>query len=174
MRAKPKQANKVAHALRHAPAEIKRRWVEEFSEDASVAMGRLLRGASHVCPECGYDGRRIDKNGHHYACGCEEPNVQAVRLYCELAGAVGAQNTFILQLNQTLGIRDEAELRSLVESGRRLQTLTADATSSLESFRDEALGVLLDCLSVRPEWRGDVLARLGVKALPESTNGVHP
>ena len=166
--------NKIAHALRHAPAEVKRRWVEQFDEDATEAMAVLLKGSSHVCPMCKYDaGPRKGPEGRVYACGCDKPNVQAVRLYCELAGAVGPMQAFILNLSQNYGVANEGELKELVDSGRRMRQLQADATASLNDLIDESVSLLLEAQRIDARAVQVALTRLqGV--VPETNgNGAH-
>lgn len=134
----------------------------------------------------------VDRGGEKFAAGlvealepsvpcglCKRPRYQvwAYRTFAKVAKLTNTEPQVLVAILQQYGVQNEDEMRSLVDAGRRLQTLTADATSSLEAFRDESLGVLEDCLRLHPEWRGEVLARLGGKAILEAgeTNGqAHP
>lgn len=160
------QSNIVAHALRHAPAAVKKRWVEEFDQDATEAMRTLLQGASHVCPMCKYDA------GPKYACSCERPNVQAVRLYCELAEAVGPAQSIIVSLNATLGVKDQDELRNLVESGKRMAQLRDSLESDPAAFLEEGLALVESVLRMQPDKTPEVMKRLKkLSAATVETNG---
>jgi hypothetical protein len=59
------------------------------------------------------------------------------------------------------GVRDEAELESLIEGGRKLEQITADVDSWLEKLRDDAVEVLRQIFLRRPEFRSGVLESLG-------------
>lgn len=167
-KAERSQLNKLAHTLaEYAPRQVKQEWVAKFHDQASDAFGKLLTGSAHACPEC----------------GCNRPNVQAVRLYCELAGAVGAQNQFFL----SLGFPSEADLMQRLESGARFEELRAEASpqalleASLEVVQMvlgkhpdvtglmRVVGVVVGLLGEHPEWREMVLARL--TSFAEEANG---
>jgi len=141
--------NRLVAAINgYLPAAIKRQWVEEFHEDASVAFKALLTGSAHVCDEC----------------HCERPNVHAVRLYAELAGMVGQANQFIF----SLGFKSEGELLALAEQGRRLEAMKLDASSSLEAAVESAVSLLLLAFREDPTRRASVLARLQSEAVVTS------
>ena len=99
----------------------------------------------------------------------------AVRNVLEMAKLVGTQPQIMMAFFQAAGVRDQGEALALMDSGRRLQSLTADATSSLEGIEAEALGFLEELWRLHPERRGAALSRLqgAVPSLPPSTNGAH-
>ena len=45
--------------------------------------------------------------------------MEAVKLYAEIAGLKGTESRIIFQLNTTLGVKNESELREMVELGKR-------------------------------------------------------
>lgn len=145
---KGKQAdNKLANAMRSLPRFVKERWPLKFRKDAELAFYSLLRGSSHVCPACGYDAGPQGKDGRVYACGCDRPNVQALRLYAELVGAVGPQNQLIVTLSQRFGVKSEQELEHIVKRGKSLAELDDAPT---ETHWQEAMTLLSLCLKEQP------------------------
>ena len=80
-------------------------------------------------------------------------------------------NQVIVNLVQAMGVKDETELHTLVESGRRMRELSSSDVD-LERFRDECLDGLKLVLQREPTWRNGVLARLGSESeVGESGNG---
>lgn len=140
----------VTNAMSRLPKGVKQRWVRKYRGDAETAFRMLLTGEANACAHCG--GLR--------------PNVQAVRLYAEMADAVGPAISVNATFIDRLGVRDEGELRGLVESGRRLQSLE-DSGISLEAQRDDAVEVLRLILRDRPEWLPGIVARLSSGASVE-------
>ena len=53
---------------------------------------------------------------------------------------------------QRLGVKDEAELMSLIESGRKLIRLQENEDTSFEEYRDDAVEVLKMLFGEHPEW----------------------
>jgi hypothetical protein len=147
-RLKRRASNKIATALDTLPVSIKREWTHELQGDAKGAFQRLLVGASHVCPACGFDAGPRTNKGVVYACGCERPNVNALRLYCELTGDVGPANQFIVSLNAQLGVRNEQELAMFVRRGKSLAELD---DASVEVHWQEAMTLIELCLKEKPE-----------------------
>ena len=76
----------------------------------------------------------------------------AIRCWLEAAGAVGAMQQVIVNMHTSLGVRDESELRELVDSGRKLQALQRDADASLESYWSDATQLIRLCMRTNPEW----------------------
>ena len=134
-------ATRIAHAM---PQEVKRYFVKKYNSDAEDAFRRLLLGSDHVCEKC----------------ECHRPNHQTVRLFFEMAGAVGAPTQVMIGILQRFGLREESELGALVESGRRLHELTQES-GSLETMRSDALAVLQHCIRVEPQSREAILGALG-------------
>lgn len=99
--------------------------------------------------------------------GIDRGERTSLRLYAEAMRWVGGQINIAVALVESLGVRDEVELRALVESGKRLEQLRANAACSLDDYRDEAVELLLMVLSQRPEWRLQVLERLGGRLLTD-------
>lgn len=167
-----RRQNKLVHAMaRYLPADVKREWAVKFRGDAETAFASLLRGATHVCPACGFDASPRTESGKIYACGCDRPNHQAVHLFCELNDMVGPASVVQVNFLRAVGAETESELMNLVADGRRLQQMS-ESELSLETCRDEALQLISDVLKRRPEWRPMVLDRLGSGAeVVETTNG---
>lgn len=103
--------------------------------------------------------------------GVDEGRRDCLRLYPEALKWVGAQVNLYAVLLERVGARSEDELKQLVESGRRLESMTQDASTSLSEYKEEALALLLGVLKQKPEWRDGVVARLSSEAVEESTNG---
>ncbi len=64
---------------------------------------------------------------------CERPaiNISALRLFARIAGWVGADTTIVLAIWNQLGVRDEAEARSLIQVARSTDGLDPDATYAM-------------------------------------------
>ena len=157
----------------------------------SAAASVARQGLSRLGAELGGDKYRHDRRGRGQALAVLEPDgmrdyllshplsrggrlwcdrvLQGVdrgersclRLYAEALKWVGAQTNLVAVFVQALGVRDESELKTLVESGRRLERLADPSAVSLEHYRDEAVELLRMVLMEYPEWRGEVLVRLG-------------
>lgn len=70
---------------------------------------------------------------------------QAQALYAQISGMVGPQSQIIVQLNASLGVRDEAELRELVDAGRRYREAESNATITAQDLWPKAAQALLLC-----------------------------
>ena len=99
--------------------------------------------------------------------GVDKDQRNALRLYAQAMRWVGAETNIAIQFVQALGVRDEDELRSLVESGRKLERLKADAASSLEEYREAGLDLLRLVVRERPTWKEEILARLEAVSVAE-------
>lgn len=111
----------------HWGKDVKERWVQKYQGDAETAFVALLRGSTHICPACGHDNTPTrSHDGRVYACNCDRPNIQAVRLYCELADAVGPSNNLIVNLHQQLGVKSERELLHYLEIGKSADVMDED------------------------------------------------
>jgi hypothetical protein len=83
----------------------------------------------------------------------------AVRNVLEIGKLVGAETQVSIQLYAALGVRDDGELKSLVEGGRKLERLREGV--DILAARERALEVLELALREDPAWRSEVLARVG-------------
>lgn len=80
----------------------------------------------------------------------------ALTAWLQCAGAMPNATQFIVNLSQELGVSGEPELRSLVESGRKLERLTGEVDYA-EAF-EECLELLKLCIRQDPKRRLRVLA----------------
>jgi len=120
-----REGNRAVFALeRYAPYVVKRAFVEGNYQAAMEKLSEAILGG--------------------------EP--WALRCWLEAAGAVGAMQQVIVNMHTSLGVRDESELRELVDSGRKLQALQRDADASLESYWSDATQLIRLCMRTNPEW----------------------
>ena len=108
--------------------------------------------------------------------GCErppKPEPWAIRAWMEAAGAVGAMTQVLVTLNASLGVRDETELRDLVDTGRRVKMLTESADArGIFQFEGDAIELLKAIIQMQPERRGAIIAQLDSGAeLVEAESG---
>lgn len=135
------EGNKAVFALeRYAPYVVKQAFVQGNYDVALAALAESIR--------------------------LREP--WALRAWLEAAGVVGAMSQVVVQVHQSLGVRDERELAELVESGRRMEQLKADASTSLEEYANEAAEMLLQVFRERPELREGVMMKLNGTQSAES------
>jgi hypothetical protein len=122
---------------------------EEFAEGLIAALKPRT-----ACEHCG------QKSGYQR---------WAYGLFAKVTKLVQAEPMMLVSVFNRIGVRDEQELQSLIESGRRVMRLERDARAALPEFRDEALELLRLVLQERPEWRAEVVAKLSAGA--SHTNG---
>jgi hypothetical protein len=127
-----KETNQVLHTVRHSPTSVKNAFLERNYDAAMEGLAEAIK-PSRQCVHCGRTGKA-------------EP--WALRAYLEAAGAVGAMSTVVVQIAQRLGARDENELQSLVESGRKLEGL---GDMPILAQLEAALEVIKLCLGKEPE-----------------------
>jgi hypothetical protein len=100
-----------------------------------------------------------------------------LKLYAEIKGIIGTRSALVLQINATLGVRNEDELRELVAAGRRLKDRTDTTKTPLEYGRD-AIQLLALCARKEPGLLVEVEAMLhalrgasSAEVIEGSTNG---
>lgn len=65
----------------------------------------------------------------------------AIRCWLECVGAVGSTQQVIINLNAQLGVRDESELRELVEAGRKVRESHNDVSKAASDLIDDGLAL---------------------------------
>lgn len=111
--------------------------------------------------------RDFDAATQAFSAAIRDREPWAVRTFFEIVGVLGAEQRVVVALVQQLGVRDEAELARLVQSGRRMESIAGDVLASLEEHRESAIQVLRLCHRERPEWLKPDLARLDTGAAEE-------
>ena len=86
--------------------------------------------------------------------------MEAVKLYAQVAGFVGTQSTFLLQLNASLGVKNEEELRQFVEAGRKFLDSEQDASLTAEQYGQIALDMLIRVAPKAPALIDSAIERL--------------
>ena len=132
-----REQRQLQNAMRYAPEKIKGELVgrnhgkfqERFAESFDAEKG---------CAKCGT--LAVDYSVRLEAC----------KTYGAFAGMLGSQSQIILNLNASLGVRDEAELRELVESGRALKRSEQDVSKTVGDIADETIQLLADCIRRDP------------------------
>ena len=91
----------------------------------------------------------------------------ACNLYAAIAGMTGTTSRIIIELNQKLGVRNEDELRELVDMGRTARRNAQDATFTIEQCYADAMELLMACVARRPELGQAAVERLGAARVAE-------
>ena len=104
--------------------------------------------------------------------GVDAGDRTALRLFGEAMRWTGAQINIANVFMERLSVRNESELVTLVESGRRMEQITADADSAWESHMANGIELIKAVLQLHPEKRASVIAELGgLVPGDEHTNG---
>lgn len=106
-------------------------------------------------------------------CHARRYQTWAYRVFAKIAKLVDATPQVLAVVLSRFGVSSEPELQSLIEQGRRLEAMAEDPQTRLDRYRDASLELLEMVLRERPEWRGQVIARLGAAshAVEVSGNG---
>ena len=83
-----------------------------------------------------------------------------MRLYAEARQLVGSRDDVLVLILREMAVRDKAHLGQLVERGKRLEQIEADATAGLPEFRDNAVRLLKLVKAHKPEWWDDIVREL--------------
>lgn len=97
-------------------------------------------------------------------CGlCRRPRYQvwAYRTFAKIAKLTNTEPQVLIAVLQQYGVKDENEMKMLVDQGRRVQMLQNDATASYGDFLEEALSLVELVVKREPQALQGVLARLG-------------
>lgn len=129
---------------RYAPVYVKRQLVEKNWPAAEKAIERALGDDGHPCPLCMRNGNAAP---------------WAVNLMAKAAGVIDTP-TVMVQINQRLGVADEAQAIHYIELGRKHEQLT-EGDIDITAAVDSAVQVLQEALRAKPDLRNDVLSRLG-------------
>ena len=141
---------------RYAPHAVKVAFVDGNYDAALAGLKRAIEGSGVRCGHCNQYGA---------------PEPWALRAWLEAAGAVGAMSQVVVNLHASMGVRNEDELRALVESGRRLERMN-DGQISDEEYFDAAYDLMRNLLRKRPEWREKLHALTsGAEVVGVNTNG---
>ena len=156
------EMNRTSHMMQWLPDRLKSR----------IVGGNWRQLIANF--KLGMSANLLTRQGHDSGL----PDLAERRAWSELvlrtAGMVGPQSTIMVALLGEIGVKDNDELRELVESGRRMRQLRDDASISHEAMRDNALELLRDLIRLHPEWRDGVLEMLGAVShatVLESENG---
>lgn len=133
------------------------RAVKEFDPD-DLAKQIGARGAQAFA-----DGLIDSLTRHNNCpfCKCSGRHVAFYRLFARVTRLIKTEPAILAAVIGRLGARDEEHLARLVGSGRRLEQLKEGAEASYESFRDDAVELLITLFTLHPDWRDPVVKRLG-------------
>jgi hypothetical protein len=152
----------ASHALQWSPERLRRkvlgRGAHQFIEnfDLGLRANHILKdGSDSGIPDLGIRGWWSD-------------------LYARIAGMSGPASVLVLQLNASLGVKDETELRELVEDGRKFRDSSRDATLSPRQYGDMALDMVEKVMRLDADFAALVRERIGTNGRAQdapSTNG---
>lgn len=107
-------------------------------------------------------------------CGlCKRPRyaVWAYRTFAKVARLTATEPQVLIAILQQYGVKDEQEMQTLVESGRRMAQVQQSVTADPGAFLEDGLALVEAVLRLEPGRLPEVLRRLGQVSGAQEVNG---